>query len=329
MLQVDPKFTFWFGVWTNVLIFIAGVSVTHAPDVVVAYAPSVQWFAGVASQVNNIVLTALVGLSSNKTGPLVGNGQIPPTIAKLLLLAVLLASFFLSFGPVRAGDINAPATKAPAFSLGQYPTLNGMIIGIYTEGGASSVNAQVPGVNSSSLTTTQAALGVTLGYMLTPKNSNVAFSIEGDFCVQNFNGANVGLSLQGPLCAEQRAVAWAPWQTLLQMLPVAWNPFSSISAFSPPNGLTTVGGQLAGFGVGAYEKDISSAFAGVQTGKVWLAEPEIVFMTAQRYSNGGALRGWLKIGFPNQSKVIGSLPIGATTASFNTPDFRVGVGAAF
>lgn len=71
MLQVDPKFTFWLGVWTNVLVLIAGYGVDHAPAIVVAYAPSVQWLAGVIAQVNGVVLTALIGISSNKVGPLI------------------------------------------------------------------------------------------------------------------------------------------------------------------------------------------------------------------------------------------------------------------
>lgn len=71
MPQVDPKFTFWLGVWTNLLLFIAGYGVDQAPAIVAQYAPSVQWFSGVLGQANGILLTALVGLSSKQTGPLV------------------------------------------------------------------------------------------------------------------------------------------------------------------------------------------------------------------------------------------------------------------
>lgn len=71
MPQVDPKFTFWLGVWTNVLTLIAGYGVGHAPDAIAQYAPDVQWFCGFLAQINGIVLTALVGISSTKAGPLV------------------------------------------------------------------------------------------------------------------------------------------------------------------------------------------------------------------------------------------------------------------
>lgn len=71
MPQIDPKFTFWFGVWTNLLLFIAGYGVEHAPALVQQYAPSVQWLLGMVGQANGLVLTAMVGISSNKVGPLV------------------------------------------------------------------------------------------------------------------------------------------------------------------------------------------------------------------------------------------------------------------
>lgn len=71
MLAVDPKFTFWFGVWTNLILFTAGYGVEHAPAAVQIYAPAVQWVCGYLGQANGIVLTALAGLSSSKTGPFV------------------------------------------------------------------------------------------------------------------------------------------------------------------------------------------------------------------------------------------------------------------
>lgn len=70
-MQVDPKFTFWFGVGTNLLLFVAAYGVDHAPAVIQQYAPVVQWTAGMLGQANGIILTALVGLSSKSVGPLV------------------------------------------------------------------------------------------------------------------------------------------------------------------------------------------------------------------------------------------------------------------
>jgi hypothetical protein len=71
MPQIDPKFTFWFGVWTNVLILIAGYGVEHAPAAIAIYAPTTQWVAGALAQINGVVLTALAGASSSKSGPFV------------------------------------------------------------------------------------------------------------------------------------------------------------------------------------------------------------------------------------------------------------------
>lgn len=251
------------------------------------------------------------------------------------VIAFLVVGVGLAIGmpEARAGDVNAPAavaTKAsPQWSLGQYPDLNGLIIGIYTEVGAGSVHANVPGVPPASVTTTTGAIGLTVGYIWTPKNGNISLSIENDACAQNFNGSNIGLSFQGPLCFEQRFMIFAPWDKLLAALPSLPNPFSQISAFNFPNGITAAGNMRFGIGAGAYERDISTAFAGVQTGKVWQAEPELVFMNVQPLSNGTALRGWVKIGFPQDSKVFGAVPKGATLATFSTPDARAGVGVAF
>lgn len=69
-MQVDPKFTFWFGVWTNLLLFVAAYGIDHAPALIQQHAPSVQWFCGMVGQGNGLVLTALVGLSSKAAGPL-------------------------------------------------------------------------------------------------------------------------------------------------------------------------------------------------------------------------------------------------------------------
>jgi hypothetical protein len=71
MPQVDPKFTFWFGVWTTVLVTVASLSIDHAPALIAQYAPDVQWICMAAYKVNNAVLVLLIGLSSDKTGPFI------------------------------------------------------------------------------------------------------------------------------------------------------------------------------------------------------------------------------------------------------------------
>jgi hypothetical protein len=253
------------------------------------------------------------------------------------LLTVLLAAIFvlaLLFGvPARAGDINAAATKAPAYTLPTYPTLNGLILSLYTEGGGSSVTASAPGVPSASLTTTTAAIGVTAGYMFTPKSSPFTYSAEADVCASNYNGNNAGFSVQGPLCFEARFMVWAPWQQIISaisaVIPIP-NPFSSVSAFPiMTNGVSPVGATLAGLGGGIYGKDISTAFQGVQAGKVFRVDPEIVAMLVQPLSNGGAIREFVKTDFNSQSQIIGSVPKGQTLATLGNIGVRAGVGYAF
>ncbi len=219
-----------------------------------------------------------------------------------------------------AGAADLPLKAAPKWSLGAYPTLNGVIVGLYTEGGGSSVTASIPGVPPASLTTTTAAIGVTLGYMWTPRNSPVTFSVEGDVCAQNFNGNTAGFSLQGPICLEQRVMAFAPWEKLLAAVPSIPNPFSAISPFAFQSGVTPVGNAVAGIGFGFYERDISTAFMGVQSGKVWRVEP---------LSNGTALRGGIKIDFPSQGKIFGATPAGFTSATLGEAGVRAFIGAAF
>lgn len=249
---------------------------------------------------------------------------------KRSLLSAVLAASILAIGSVGAiaADIS---TKAPIgnFSLGTYPTLNGLIVGIYTEGGGSSVSATAPGVPPASLTTTSAAIGVTAGYMFTPRGNNISYSIEADVGARNFNGNNAGFALSGPLTFEQRFMVFAPWSKLLAALPSFPNPFSSISAFTLPSGTAPVGPMLAGIGGGFYEQDISTAFAGVQSNKVWRVNPELVFMNVQPLSNGTALRGWVKVDFNSSGKILGTVPAGVTTATLGSTGVRAGVGAAF
>lgn len=243
--------------------------------------------------------------------------------------ASIFAAVLLAAPAAYAADLPVKAAPLPNFSLGAYPTLNGLIVGLYTEGGGSSVTATAPGVPAASLTTTTAAVGFTLGYMWTPKNSPVSLSFEGDFCAQNFNGNNAGFSVSGPLCFEARVMAFAPWQKLLTALPAFPNPFSAISAFSFAPGVTPVGASIAGIGGGFYGRDISTAFAGVQSGKVVRIDPEIVFMNVQPLSNGTALRGGIKIDFPGQGRIFGATPAGFTSATLGSAGVRAFIGAAF
>ncbi len=111
MNGIDPRATFWFGVWTNVLLLVASMGIDHAPQVVAQYAPTVQWFCMALYKVNNAVLTALVGLSSTQAGPLIKLPAIPPTIVKILLAAFVLSLFLASSPSFAQTQARRPALQ--------------------------------------------------------------------------------------------------------------------------------------------------------------------------------------------------------------------------
>lgn len=238
------------------------------------------------------------------------------------------AALFFASGAAFAADIpvKAPAIAPISFA---YPVLNGMIIEAYTSGGGSSVVASVPGIPPASLTTTTAAVGGTLGYMWTPKVSPVSFSFEFHGEVQNFNGNNAGLSVQGPARIEGAVIAWAPWQRVFAALPTLWNPFASLSTFTLPSGFIAQGNAIAGLGFYYTAADISTAFQGLQSNKAWRGNPGLEAITAQPLAGGGAIRIFAKWDFLSNSKIFGQVPAGVTTATLGSNGFRAGVGYAF
>lgn len=97
MPKVDPKFAFWFGVWTTFLMFLASFGIDHAPSYIAQYAPDVQWFANFFAKSNTVILTCFAGLSSSQFGPLVGSNPpsgIPPMIVRILITAFVLSLLF-------------------------------------------------------------------------------------------------------------------------------------------------------------------------------------------------------------------------------------------
>ena len=246
-----------------------------------------------------------------------------------LALAALAASLLIA--PLaRAADLPAKAPAAATINF-TYPTLNGLIVEVFTEGGGSSVVASVPGIPPASLSTTTAGIGGTLGYMWTPKLSPVSFSFEGHLEAQNFNGNNAGISVQGPLRREAAVIAWAPWSRVFAALPSLWNPFASLSPFTLPAGFTAQGNALAGLGLYGTGADISTAYQGLQAGKVWRVNPGLEAITAQPLVGGGAIRIFAKWDFLGNSKIFGSVPANSnpTISTLGTNGYRAGVGYAF
>lgn len=220
------------------------------------------------------------------------------------------------------------ATKAPSsFLTSAYPyQSSGLFVGLYTEGGGGSVAAIVPGVGAASLTTTSAGLGATIGYAWGQKGSALAYTVEGDFGFTNFNGNNAGLSLQGPLSFEQRFVIFAPWANIMAALPNFPNLFGTVPPFPSLQPGVTASNLQMGLAFGVKEKDISSAFAGVASNKVWRVEPVIKLIAMEQLSNGTALRAWVGVGLPDRGAIIGPVPGSSVTLG---PEVMAGVGAFF
>jgi hypothetical protein len=248
-------------------------------------------------------------------------------LAGSLLLAAMTAAVLFGGSFARAADI---AVKAPAPIIPTgYPYQSaGLFFGIYTEGAGGSVAATVPGVGSASLATTDAGLGGTIGYAWGSKASLIAYSIEGDFGFTNFNGNNAGLALSGPLSFEQRFVVFTPWANLASYLPNFPNILGTVPPFPALQPGLTSSNLQTGFALGVREKDISTAFAGVQANKVWAVEPVIKLIAMEQLSNGTALRAWAGVALSTDRKIIGATPAGVTSITPG-PEALAGFGVYF
>lgn len=75
--MISPKVSFWFGVWTSVLLLVASGTVGLTNVFPHDWVPYVQGWASFLGAVNSVVLTALHGYSGATSGPLV---EAPPKI---------------------------------------------------------------------------------------------------------------------------------------------------------------------------------------------------------------------------------------------------------
>jgi hypothetical protein len=241
-------------------------------------------------------------------------------------LAVLIATAALAtdipavtaINKAIAADLPVKAPVPASAWLNGYPYgSSGLYVGLYTEGGGGSVTASVPGIASASLTTTTASIGATVGYAWGSKNSPFAYAIEGSACATNFNGANQGFALAGPLCFEQMGFIWMPVsliQSTFSLLNIP-NPFSSIAPFPVnPTGITASNIQ-AGFGAGAIERDMTIAYLGVGSNKVWAVAPQIEFALMEQLSNGSALQEYVKVRLQAKEILFGATQSAATPST--------------
>jgi hypothetical protein len=220
----------------------------------------------------------------------------------LLALALLLPS--LAF----AADLSVKAPPASSWLSGYPYGTSGLYAGLFTEAGAGPVNATVPGVNSASLTTTTAGIGLNVGYAWGSKNSPFAYAIEGKVSATNFNGANQGFSVSGPISFEGTGLIWTPVSTIqnafsLLSLP---NPFNNIAPFPLLPANVTASNVQAGFGAGFRADDVTVAYLGVGSNKVWDFSPKIEFDLMEQLSNGSAVREYVETVFQNKGIVFGN-----------------------
>lgn len=236
------------------------------------------------------------------------------------IIAAAMAAALVSTAAIAADLAVKAPTAAPVPWLNGYPYgSSGLYVGLLTEAGAGPVVASAPviGVNPASLTTTTAGIGINVGYAWGSKGSAFAYAIEGKITANNFNGQNAGFSVAGPLSFEGTGLVWTPVSVIqnafsLLSLP---NPFSNIAPFPLlPAGISASNVQ-AGFGAGLRVDDITVAYLGAGSNKVYHFSPKIEFDLMEQLSNGSALRQYVEIVFQNRGHTFGQtsgIPVNAT-----------------
>jgi opacity protein-like surface antigen len=221
---------------------------------------------------------------------------------------IIAASAMLFASLAQAADIPVKAPPASVWLNGYPYATSGPYFGFFTDAGGGPVVASVPGVNPASLTTTTAEIGGVAGYAWGSKNSPFAYSLEGKVAATNFNGANQGFSVAGPVSAEGTALVWMPVsliQNAISTLNIP-NPFSTIPPFpANPAGITASNLQ-AGFGAGFRAEDVTIAYLGVGSNKVWKFSPKIEFDLMEQLSNGSAVREYVETVFEANGAMFGA-----------------------
>ena len=101
-MQIDPKIAFYFGVWTSVLLLIGG-----SPDLLKNVFPD-MWIVHIVAacillgKINNVLLTAAIGFSSVKAGPLANLTMPNNPIVKSAIAFLAIAAALSIAAPARA-----------------------------------------------------------------------------------------------------------------------------------------------------------------------------------------------------------------------------------
>ena len=216
-----------------------------------------------------------------------------------LALAVfaLLASF-----PALGADLPLKAPPLTKASFFDGYSGSGPYIGLYSQGGGGSVNGEVPGVGSASLTTTSASVGILGGYAWSGPSNTYFLAVEGMFGWQNFNGNTAGLSLSGPASFEQRFKVGAPLATIMAALPnLNFGTIAPLPALPAGVVATNIHPYLM---AGIHEDDISTNF-GLSNAKAWRVAPSVGFGAITQLSNATAIDVWVETIFPEKGVCTG------------------------
>lgn len=223
---------------------------------------------------------------------------------RLTILTAIAATLAVS---AQAADLPVfPVKASPVVQLPKgYPYgSNGFIFGLYTAGGGGTVNGvSVPGVNTNSLTTTQASIGATVGYGWGSRVSPFAFTVEQDVGVKNFNGSQNGLSLNGPLELETTFNAFTPLSTIANLLPGL--PSWTVPPFAPLQPGVIASNIQSGIRVGWHWDDVSVNYPGLPQFREWSGAPVVGLVAMEQLSNGMALRAIGETIFPSKGVCVG------------------------
>ncbi len=69
-MSVNPNFSFWFGMWTSLLLLIGGGTIVLPLGIPHDWADLIKSWALFGGALNSAILTALHGVSSSTPGPL-------------------------------------------------------------------------------------------------------------------------------------------------------------------------------------------------------------------------------------------------------------------
>lgn len=195
---------------------------------------------------------------------------------KVLFAALAIAAF----APSTASAADMPVAQRPSLLAGYAQTSCGLYYGLNAIGAAGKVEGGPPGAS-----VLQGAIGGTIGYGC-PFGSapgNFWFA-EGNFDVENLNGAGPGLSMSGPVHLEQRVGFGGPISSMLNLFP-GFGPNLAVPSLPVFASGVTAGPSYPFLFVAMHEKDVGAQVM-LDRNREWLISPGVGIGLQTRLSNG-------------------------------------------